>query len=86
MNKYLGSCLCGEVWFEIIGDFERFSCVTAGVVERTPGRRTRPTCFHQPQRSIGCQAEPRSRRFTSHRRGIRRVFARNVVQRFLVFK
>ena len=27
MNKHVGSCLCGEVLFEIIGDFERFPCV-----------------------------------------------------------
>ena len=24
MNKHLGSCLCGEVRFEIVGNFERF--------------------------------------------------------------
>ena len=24
MNKHLGSCLCGEVRFEIVGNFKRF--------------------------------------------------------------
>jgi len=24
MKKYIGSCLCGEITFEVIGDFEKF--------------------------------------------------------------
>jgi len=46
----------------------------------------RPTCFHQLQRSNGCRVKPKSKRFTSHQRSIKRVFAQNAVRRFPAFK
>jgi hypothetical protein len=62
-----------------------FFYVTVAAAERARGRRTRPTCFHLQRRSIGCQAKPTLKRIAFHRRVIKRVFARNAVQRFLAF-
>jgi len=67
---------------KLLGTSSIFSCVTADAVERIPGRRMRPTCFHQLQRSNGCRVKPKSKRFTSHQRSIKRVFAQNAVPAF----
>lgn len=36
-NKQLGSCLCGEVRFEIVGDFERFFLCHCGRCRKDTG-------------------------------------------------
>ena len=37
MNKHLGSCLCGEVRFEVTGDFERFFLCHCGRCRKDTG-------------------------------------------------
>src|SRR5262245_17045142 len=37
MSKYVGSCLCGEVRFEIVGDFERFFLCHCGRCRKDTG-------------------------------------------------
>ena len=37
MGKHVGSCLCGEVRFEIIGDFERFFLCHCGRCRKDTG-------------------------------------------------
>jgi len=37
MNKHLGSCLCGEVRFEIVGNFERFFLCHCGRCRKDTG-------------------------------------------------
>jgi hypothetical protein len=39
MSKHLGSCLCGEVRFEIVGPFERFFPVSLRALSK--GHRVR---------------------------------------------
>ena len=37
MSKHVGSCLCGEVRFEVIGDFERFFLCHCGRCRKDTG-------------------------------------------------
>ena len=37
MSKHMGSCLCGEVRFEIVGDFERFFLCHCGRCRKDTG-------------------------------------------------
>ena len=37
MSKHVGSCLCGEVRFEIVGDFERFFLCHCGRCRKDTG-------------------------------------------------
>jgi hypothetical protein len=47
MSRNLGSCLCGEVQFEIVGDFERFFLCHCGRCRKDTGSAHAANLFSQ---------------------------------------
>jgi len=86
MSKYVGSCLCGEVRFEIVGDFDRFFLCHCGRCRKDTGSAHAANLFSSTAKIHWLSGQAKIKNFRSHRRGMRKVFAQRVAQHFRAFK
>src|SRR6185295_6432620 len=63
MNKHLGSCLCGEVQFEIAGDFERFFLCHCGRCRKDTGSAHAANLFSSTAKVHWLSGQAKIKRF-----------------------
>ena len=63
MNKHFGSCLCGQVRFEITGDFERFFLCHCGRCRKGTGSAHAANLFSSAARIDWLSGESKIKKF-----------------------
>jgi hypothetical protein len=75
--KYLGSCLCGEVTFEIEGDFENFYLCHCGLCRKDTGSAHAANLFSSTAKLRWLSGEDQTKTFNFRSRGHIKSFCMN---------